>query len=95
MEYFFVYMLKCSDDSYYIGHSDNIEKRLEEHNHGMCTYTKNKLPLQMVFIERFLAREEAIEAEHKIKKWTRKKKEALIQKNWKLISNLSKKRFDQ
>ena len=94
MEYFFVYILKCSDGSYYTGHSDNIEKRFEEHNGGLCSYTKDKLPLMVVFTEHFSTREEAIEAEHKIKKWTRKKKEALIAKNWELVSQFGKKKFD-
>lgn len=91
---FYVYILKCSDGSYYIGHTDNLEARIwaHTHNHYKC-YTSNRLPVQLVWHQDFGARIEALEAEYKIKKWSRKKKEALIQEDWKLLSLLSKKKF--
>lgn len=94
MLYFYVYILKCSDQSYYVGHTDNIEKRLSEHCAGKCSgYTSTRLPIQLVFMQGCPSRYEALVAEHKIKKWSRKKKEALIAGNWDVVSKLPKKKF--
>jgi putative endonuclease len=91
---FFVYMLICSDKSYYIGHTDNIEKRVSEHKQGIypCSYTKTRLPVEVVFIQRFTTRHEAFVAERKIKKWSRAKKKALIRHDWNEISLLAQRR---
>ena len=92
MNNFYLYILKCSDESYYIGHTDNIELRISEHNEKKhAGYTSRRLPVKLVFVQEFSTRDEAISAECKIKKWTRRKKEALIKSNWSLISELSKK----
>ena len=81
MNIFFIYILKCSDRSYYIGHTDNIEKRISDHNDGKIkSYTSSRLPIECVFIQTFATREEAIIAEHKIKKWSRLKKEGFNKK---------------
>ncbi len=94
MEYFFVYILKCNDGSYYTGHTDNIEKRIYEHNKGITyCYTLSRLPVECIFVQTFTSRIEAIEAEQKIKKWSRKKKEALINQDWNELSKLAKKKF--
>ena len=94
MEYFFIYILKCSDDSYYTGHTDNIEKRISEHRFGKYDcYTAKRLPVKLVFAQTFTTRDEAFAAERKIKNWSRKKKESLIEKNWKKLSLYSKKKF--
>ncbi|MBD3231925.1 GIY-YIG nuclease family protein [Candidatus Dependentiae bacterium] len=70
---FYVYILKCRDGSYYTGHTDNIEKRLSEHVSGSVKcYTSNKLPVKLVFMKNFPSRYEALCAERKIKKWTKK-----------------------
>ena len=97
MNYFYVYMLKCADGSYYIGHTDNIEARLSQHKQGLIKscYTTTRLPVELVFHQDFSSRDEAFAAERKIKKWTRNKKEALIQKDWQLISLLAKKDFSK
>ena len=90
---FFVYILECKDKSYYVGHTDNIEKRIAEHAEGMCGYTLKQLPVKLIYIEQFQTRDEAFIAEHKIKGWT-KKKEALMQKRFDeliILSNFKKK----
>ena len=88
MNYFFVYILRCSDNSYYVGHTDNIEFRIAEHKLGKISgYTSSRLPIECVFIEQFSTREDAFNAERKIKGWRREKKEALIKGNWKFLSN--------
>ncbi len=79
-KYLYVYILKCSDDSYYVGVTNNPERRLTEHNEGISetAYTFSRRPCEMVFIERFNDFNRAIDWETQIKKWSRKKKEALI-----------------
>ena len=86
-------MLKCNDNSYYVGQTDALEERLEQHHSASTGYVSSRLPFKLVFFQEFIHRMEAIEAERKIKGWSRKKKEALIDQNWKLISKLSKKKF--
>ena len=95
MAYFFVYMLKCADTSYYVGHTDNLEKRIFEHRLGKCEgYTSTRLPIEVVFAQTFTSRYEALSSEMKIKKWSRKKKEALIKEDWNEVSRLAKKSFE-
>jgi tRNA/rRNA methyltransferase len=92
MKPFFVYMLKCSDELYYIGHTDDIERRIAEHNNGQVSgYTKNRFPIKAVYIQDFMKRDEAIVAEQQIKGWSRKKKEVLIRNDWEKIIELSNK----
>jgi len=91
MKPFWTYMVRCSDNSYYIGHTDNLERRLLEHNHGtLICYTTNRLPVQLVWSNEFATREEALERERQIKGWSRAKKEALIREDWKELKDLSK-----
>ena len=91
MKPFYVYMLRCSDCSYYIGHTDDLEKRLAEHQAGFYAgYTSTRLPVDLVFSQTFYSRDEAITVEQQIKKWRRSKKEALINENWQTIKLLSK-----
>ncbi|MBM3925375.1 MAG: GIY-YIG nuclease family protein [SAR202 cluster bacterium] len=88
---FYVYMLKCSDGSYYTGHADNLDKRIGEHQSGFfCGYTKRRRPVRFVFVEEFATRSYALDAEFQIKGWSRAKKEALIRRDWKRIVELSK-----
>jgi len=90
MKPFYVYLLRCSDDSYYIGHTDDIEKRIAEHNHGSVSgYTKTRLPIIVLYTQDFMTRDEALTAERQIKGWSRKKKEALIRGDWEMIKKLS------
>ena len=91
---FFIYILKCSDNSYYVGHTDDIEKRISEHTQGLgAGYTSSRLPVCVVYVAMFGSRIEALETERQIKKWTRAKKEALIEENWCKISKLARKKF--
>ena len=92
MKPFFMYILECSDDSYYIGHTDDIDKRISEHMLGQISgYTKKRLPVKVVYVKDFMTRDEAINAEQQIKGWSRKKKEALIRDDWETIKELSNK----
>jgi len=77
MKSFYMYILKCSDGSYYTGHTDSIESRISAHQIGLgAGYTKTRLPIEVKFVQEFGSRIEALEAEHQVKKWSRKKKEA-------------------
>jgi predicted GIY-YIG superfamily endonuclease len=76
---FYLYILRCNDKSYYIGHTDELEKRFAEHQSGAFEcYTSTRRPLKLVYSELFQTRDEAWLAEQKIKGWSRKKKEILI-----------------
>lgn len=77
---FWVYILKCSDGRYYTGHTDNLDRRVAEHQAGgYCDFTSRRRPVTLVWSEYFQTRIEALEAEQRIKPWSRAKKEALIQ----------------
>jgi tRNA/rRNA methyltransferase len=76
---FFTYMLRCADGSYYVGHTDDVERRITQHETGVGSgYTATRLPVQLVWFEEFPTREEAKAAEAQVKNWSRRKKEALI-----------------
>jgi predicted GIY-YIG superfamily endonuclease len=90
---FYTYILKCIDRSFYVGHTDDLEQRLAQHQSGKFEgYTSARLPIEMVWVGAFGSRYDAFLAERKIKGWSRKKKEALIRKDWQTISELSKNR---
>jgi putative endonuclease len=95
MNYFYIYILQCSDNSYYTGHTNELERRVHEHEFGISDtcYTFARRPLKLVFVQEFPNRPSAFLLEQKIKKWTRKKKEALISKNFDSLKVLSKKIF--
>ena len=84
MRTYFVYILKCNDNSYYTGFTNNVERRFEEHIVGKnkdC-YTFDKRLLELVWFETFNDVLDAISMEKRIKGWTRRKKEALITEDW-------------
>ena len=88
---FYVYILKCNDNSYYIGQTDNLEKRISEHKFGKYSgYTSLRLPIKVVFAQQFATRYDAISAERQMKKWTRVKKELLISGGWQALTNREK-----
>ncbi|MBM3887477.1 GIY-YIG nuclease family protein [Candidatus Dependentiae bacterium] len=94
MKPFYLYILRCSDQSYYVGHTDDLEKRLLEQTAGKASlYTASRLPVFLVYSKKVWSRDEAFKAEVQIKKWTRKKKEALINGDLNGVSRLSKKKF--
>ena len=87
---FYVYILRCSDGSYYTGHTDNLEARLAAHqSRAIPGYTFKRRPVSLVFSEQFISREEAYERERQIKGWSRAKKQALIEQDWERLVSLS------
>lgn len=88
---FWVYILRCADSSYYTGHTDNLEKRIGEHQSGLSdSYTSGRLPVELVFSQECTTREEALAAEQQIKGWSRQKKEAMMRGDWAEVSRLAK-----
>ena len=87
---FWVYILRCRDGSYYTGQTDDLEKRRWEHQNGIkCVYTHRRRPVELVFADYFATRDEAREAERRIKGWNRLKKEALIRSDWRELVRLA------
>jgi putative endonuclease len=89
---YFVYMLRCADDSFYIGVTNDAERRLAQHNAGWDpdAYTHTRRPCTLVYIADFQRIEQAIGWEKQIKGWSRAKKQALIDANWNRIHLLSR-----
>ncbi len=84
--------MKCSDDSFYIGSTTHLIKRLYQHKFGEgSNWTKNRLPIKLVFSQEMPDKNQAYVVEQQIKKWSRAKKEALIRGHWDLLKYFSKK----
>jgi FdhD protein len=93
MQDFWTYLLRCTDGSYYVGHTDDIDTRIAQHQDGTLRgYTSTRRPVQLVWSGRFMDRDSAFAAERQIKGWSRAKKEALIRGDWSEISRLAKRR---
>jgi putative endonuclease len=74
-----MYILECSDGSYYTGSTNNLELRLIQHQNGEgANHTKKHLPVKLVYFEEFQRIDEAFYREKQVQGWSRKKKEALI-----------------
>lgn len=91
MKTYFVYILQCADGSYYTGLTNNLELRLEQHNSGTnpASYTYRRRPVFLVFNQDFSDVNQAILFEKKIKKWSAKKKKALIDGDFDLLQILA------
>ncbi|GAA4339373.1 GIY-YIG nuclease family protein [Flaviaesturariibacter amylovorans] len=94
---YYVYILVCSDGAYYTGFTNDIERRLTEHEEGLnweC-FTYSRRPLVLKYVERFNDVEAAIKREKQLKGWSRAKKEALMQQDMQRLQTLSKSRSAQ
>ena len=93
----YLYILRCSDGRLYTGNTHDPDRRLQEHQTGAdkSAFTFPRRPVERVFLEAFESENDALEAEWKIKKWTRAKKEALIAGDWALVSQLARKSFSR
>ena len=91
---YWVYIIRCADGSYYIGSTGDLEKRLRAHEEGRAaTYTARRRPLKLAYSEKHENMEAARRRELQIKRWTRKKKEALISGNMENLKSMAKKRL--
>ncbi|KAB1067865.1 GIY-YIG nuclease family protein [Tamlana haliotis] len=92
MKIYYVYILKCKDDSYYIGITSNLTQRITEHNTGKDkgSYTYNKRPVILKWFAEFTDVNLAIQKEKQLKGWSRRKKQALIEEDWDKLVEFSK-----
>ena len=89
---YFVYIVECSDKSYYIGVTNDLDRRLWEHNNddNVRAYTYKRRPVTVKYFQRFQDINQAIEFEKQIKGWSRKKEGALFREDWEEIKKLAK-----
>ncbi|GAA4159565.1 hypothetical protein GCM10022286_14210 [Gryllotalpicola daejeonensis] len=86
----YLYMLKCSDGSYYVGSTRNLDARMAQHGAGKGSeYTRKRMPVELVFVAEFDSAQEAWEMERRVHGWGRAKREALIAGDWNQISRLA------
>jgi putative endonuclease len=91
----FIYMLRCADNSFYIGSAtgDDLAPRIDQHNAGAFPgYTSSRRPVTLVWSEYFDRITDGIAAERQLKGWSRAKKEALIRSDWETMTNLARRR---
>jgi len=85
-----IYILECSDGSYYTGCTTDLVKRIQEHHEGKYEgYTAGRLPVKLIWKTEFRSLDNAIDAERQIKGWSRKKKEALMNEDFELLHELA------
>ena len=82
MEEWYVYILECSDMTYYVGTTNDLEKRIAKHNSGKgAKYTKGRAPVKMFYSKEFESRSEACKHEYLLKQFSRQEKLDLIEAN--------------
>lgn len=86
----YTYMLRCKDNTYYTGYTNNLLKRLEAHNQGKgARYTKGRGPVELVYLEEYNDKTTAMRREWEIKQMARSEKEAMVS-GWKNAAILEK-----
>lgn len=92
---YFVYIVLCFDGSFYTGVTNDIDRRVHEHNTGIDTdsYTFTRKPVELKYIELFDDIDKAIKREKQIKGWSKKKKQVLIEGCCDLLKEYSKKKW--
>src|SRR5436190_1254686 len=92
---YFVYILRCSDGTYYTGVTNDLVRRVNEHQEGInnTSYTYSRRPIELLFHEMFNEIQYAIAFEKKIKRWSALKKKALINGEYNKLPELAKKKF--
>lgn len=75
----YVYILKCNDGTLYTGYTNDLKKRISTHNKGKgAKYTRGRLPVKLVYFEKYISKGEALHREFTIKKMSRQSKLDLI-----------------
>ena len=89
-----MYILQCSDGSYYVGSTTDLEKRVREHDEGRgAKYTARRRPVKLVYAAEFASIAESYEREKQVQGWGRKKREALIRGDYDTLPELAKNDF--
>jgi predicted GIY-YIG superfamily endonuclease len=90
----FVYILRCADDSFYVGHTSDVYERVKVHNDGHgALWTACRRPVTVVYQESHPTEEQAVARERQLKRWTHAKKHALISGNQATLKALAKRRI--
>lgn len=91
---YYVYVIECNDGFYYTGFTNDLERRILEHNEGIdpSCFTYKRRPVTLKYFERFTEATQGIAREKQLKGWSRKKKEALFTEDFELLKKLSKSR---
>ena len=80
MKRYYVYLLRCADDTLYCGYTDDVQKRVKAHNDGKgAKYTKSRRPVDLVYVEEYSSKSDALKRECAIKQMPRVQKLAMIQ----------------
>ena len=91
-----MYILECADGSYYVGSTNDLGRRLLEHQEGRAAkYTSRRLPVTLVYTEEYNFAAEAFEREKQVQNWSRAKRKALINGNRESLPELAKKKFEK
>ena len=88
---YYFYILRCSDNSLYCGQTNNLKRRINEHNfdkNKSAKYLRAKKPVKLIYFEKYSSLQEAMKREWQVKQWSRSKKEALIQGNKTILKKL-------
>ena len=86
-----VYILKCADGTFYTGSTNNLERRILEHQKGKgANYTRRRLPVELVYFEEYPRIDDAFYREKELQRWSHQKKEALIRGDIEKLQELSK-----
>ena len=86
----YVYIFLCDQKTFYVGSTDNLERRLQQHIRKESFYTKKFSDIKLVYKESYFTRGEAMRREEQIKRWSIAKKKALITGDIKSLRKLSK-----
>jgi len=77
--YWYTYIVECSDSTYYTGITNNLERRMAQHNSGKgAKYTRGRTPVKLVRSEKYGSRSDATKREYAIKKLSRSEKEEIV-----------------
>jgi predicted GIY-YIG superfamily endonuclease len=88
---FTLYILQCADGTLYVGHTDDMTTRMQQHDLGQeSNYTATRRPLRLLHSQEFESRYEALEMERKLKGWRRAKKFAYMRGDWAAVQQLAK-----
>ncbi|HEY7559688.1 MAG TPA: GIY-YIG nuclease family protein [Candidatus Binatia bacterium] len=89
----YVYILRCADDSFYVGSAQDLDSRVKAHNDGRgAAHAFKHRPVQLVYSEAFESETAAVSRERQIKRWSHEKKQALVDGNLERLKSLSRRR---
>jgi predicted GIY-YIG superfamily endonuclease len=89
----YVYILRCADDSFYVGSAQDLNSRVKAHNDGRAAaYTFKHRPVHLVYSEVFDSEIVTVTRERQLKRWSHEKKRALVEANVERLKHVSKHR---